>query len=539
MEPTSDKKTSKETPFKRHNLFDRGFFYDDEISTNGLPAHVEALRESMLDFACDDFGQEASGKDEEIANQGTDLTNRKVVENHWQNFFRDNFFKPLEESISASNSSWEYHIVSDINYRWVIFNVTQNRLGSTMPDRLKNESAPQPDYAFYFPMLPANSSISETAPHIALEPHKELALFSLSALEELYAHGLRPSPFHPFQKNVEDAHLKCFPWLVVEFKPKRGANGVIKRLKEEVYCQAVNGSGCAVRLNEIAAWYEMELPGQAHIPPIPAVTTVGPEVKVWITYSTENVLAYRCDTKKEKQKTGQGYMMQCIWDGDMRNSHDIVKFRFILKNTYAWATREFRPLMVKYIDQWKYVYSKAFLNNKRAAVAFRKEEIESRSRQQSPEAEGTPTKQLDRTIDGMMSLNLNDGVTPTSNRYGSPVSACSTPQSGVRRSARIKALRDAQLSPGLTSQLERSASRLKETIAAGPSKRRESGTKFLAAPIEVEVDGSTSDEEDEEYDESDEDDEECEDDDEADEEESDEENLVWDYVRRKYVPVYV
>ncbi|KAK2933626.1 hypothetical protein FoTM2_004869 [Fusarium oxysporum f. sp. vasinfectum] len=477
MEPTSDKKTSKETPFKRHNLFDRGFFYDDEISTNGLPAHVEALRELMLDFACDDFGQEASGKDEEIANQGTDLTNRKVVENHWQNFFRDNFFKPLEESISASNSSWEYHIVSDINYRWVIFNVTQNRLGSTMPDRLKNESAPQPDYAFYFPMLPANSSISETAPHIALEPHKELALFSLSALEELYTHGLRPSPFHPFQKNVEDAHLKCFPWLVVEFKPKRGANGVIKRLKEEVYCQAVNGSGCA--------------------------------------------------------------MMQCIWDGDMRNSHDIVKFRFILKNTYAWATREFRPLMVKYIDQWKYVYSEAFLNNKRAAVAFRKEEIESRSRQQSPEAEGTPNKQLDRTIDGMMSLNLNDGVTPTPNRYGSPVSACSTPQSGVRRSARIKALRDAQLSPGLTSQLERSASRLKETIAAGPSKRRESGTKFLAAPIEVEVDGSTSDEEDEEYDESDDDDEECEDDDEADEEESDEENLVWDYVRRKYVPVYV
>ena len=174
-----------------------------------------------------------------------------------------------------------------------------------MPDRLKNESAPQPDYAFYFPMLPANSSISETAPHIALEPHKELALFSLSALEELYTHGLRPSPFHPFQKNVEDAHLKCFPWLVVEFKPKRGANGVIKRLKEEVYCQAVNGSGCAVRLNEIAAWYEMELPGQAHIPPIPAVTTVGPEVKVWITYFTENALAYRCDTKKEKQKTGK------------------------------------------------------------------------------------------------------------------------------------------------------------------------------------------------------------------------------------------
>lgn len=172
-----------------------------------------------------------------------------------------------------------------------------------MSDRLKNERAPQPDYAFYFPInrLPTNSSI-------ALEQHEELAMFSLSALKELYVHGLRPSPFHPFQKNFRKKDLKCFPWLVIEFKPKPGANGVIKQKKEEVYCQAVNGSGCAVRLNEIAALYEMKLPGRAHIPPIPAVTTVGPEVKVWITYSTENVLAYRCDTKKEKQKTGQGYV---------------------------------------------------------------------------------------------------------------------------------------------------------------------------------------------------------------------------------------
>ncbi|PNP74641.1 hypothetical protein FNYG_11977 [Fusarium nygamai] len=234
-------------------------------------------------------------------------------------------------------------------------------------------------------------------------------------------------------------------------------------------------------------------------------------------------------------------MMQCIWDGDMRDSHDIAQFRFILKNIYSWAVTEFRPSIAKYIDQWKYIYSEAFLNAKRAAVAFRKEEMESRSRQQSPEADESPTKQLERTIDRMMSLKLNERGTPTSNRHASPVSACSTPPTVVRRSARIKARREAQLSLDLTTQLERSASRLRETIAAGPSRRRETGTKFLAGPIEVEVDGSTSDEdydEVEEDDESGEDDEECEDDDEAEEEESDEENLVWDNVRRTYVPVY-
>ncbi|KAF5707744.1 hypothetical protein FMUND_10962 [Fusarium mundagurra] len=529
MEPTSVEKAQKKTSFKRHNLFDRGFFYNEEISTNGLPDHVEALRESILDFTCDEFSQDASDQDETLANQAADFTNEKVVEKHWSSFFRENFFKPLEESISATDRSSECHIVS---------------LGSTISDPLRNESAPQPDHAFYFPIHP-DSFISETTPHVTLEPHEDPTLFSLSTLGELYEHGLRPSPFVPFQKDFEKTDLKCFPWLVVEFKPKRGSKGaitkgIITRLREHVYCQAVNGSGCAVRLNEIAAWYEKDSADLAHIPPIPAVTTVGPEVRVWITYSTENSLAFRCDTAKEKQKTGKGYMMQCIWDGDMRDSHDIAKFRFILNNIYTWATRDFRPSIARHIDQWRWLHSPTFLKAKRAAVACRKEEIQSRSRQQSPEADESPTKQLERTIDRMMSLNLNERVTPTSNRHASPISASSTPPSSVRRSARIKARREAQLSLGLTTQLERSASRLKETIAAGPSKRRESGTKFLAGPIEVEVDGSTSDEdygEVDEDDESDDDEEECEDDVETDEEESDQENLVWDYVRRKYVPV--
>lgn len=112
MEPTSDKKMRKGTAWKRHNLFDRGFFYNEEISTNSQPDHVEALRESILDFTCDDLSQDASGQDEIFANQATDLTEEKVVEKHWTNFFRDSFFKPLEESISASNRSSEYHIVS-------------------------------------------------------------------------------------------------------------------------------------------------------------------------------------------------------------------------------------------------------------------------------------------------------------------------------------------------------------------------------------------------------------------------------------------
>ncbi|EWG50125.1 hypothetical protein FVEG_09445 [Fusarium verticillioides 7600] len=231
-----------------------------------------------------------------------------------------------------------------------------------------------PDYAFYFPInRPSANSL------LALEPRQESALFSLPALKELYNHGLRPSSFHPFKNSFKEKHLKCFPWLVVESKPKQGTNGAIARLREVAYCQAINGSGCASRLKEFPALNERNLPGLAAYPPSPSRDSSG--------------------------AGGKGL--------------DTVLYR-----------------------------------------------------------------ELPR-----MSLQRGE--------------------------------KEAETGKGLS---------------AGPSRRRESGTKFLAGPIEVEVDGSTSDEdydENEEDDDSGDDDEECEDDDETGEEESDEKNLVWDYVRRQ------
>src|SRR6478736_7254737 len=50
-------------------------------------------------------------------------------------------------------------------------------------------------------------------------------------------------------------------------------------------------------------------------------------------------------------------MMRCIWDGDMTEPEDIVKFRLILENIHTWATRVFKPLITTYIDQWRFVHS--------------------------------------------------------------------------------------------------------------------------------------------------------------------------------------
>ncbi|KAF5549504.1 hypothetical protein FMEXI_4204 [Fusarium mexicanum] len=171
--------------------------------------------------------------------------------------------------------------------------------------------------------------------------------FPYFALKELYQYGLRPSPFNAFKKGVTEKHLRCFPWLVIEMKKKHTQRGRIDKSKEEASCQAVNGSGCAVRLNQIAAKFAVELPGQGQISPIPAVTTAGPEVKVWITYFARSFMTQRKFMAHVSHTTrgqyldpiDQGYIMQCIWTGDMTDLEDVKKFRLILDNTYDLATQ--------------------------------------------------------------------------------------------------------------------------------------------------------------------------------------------------------
>ncbi|KAF4944788.1 hypothetical protein FSARC_14586 [Fusarium sarcochroum] len=68
-----------------------------------------------------------------------------------------------------------------------------------------------------------------------------------------------------------------------------------EQLKRKAYRQAVSASACAVRLNQIAAKYAVQQIKDAHVPPTPAVTTIGPVVKVWITYFGRGFMAYYDD----------------------------------------------------------------------------------------------------------------------------------------------------------------------------------------------------------------------------------------------------
>lgn len=177
-------------------------------------------------------------------------------------------------------------------------------------------------------MYHPDSQIPTVTRHGAREWHKEstpslVEPFLWSSLRELHRHGLKPTPFNVLnKKNPLESDLASYPWLVVEYKR---ANGTARsntasstRLEEVVYCQAANASGCAVKLNQNAAKFATQMAGDAQIPPVPTITTVGPQVKVWITFFARDFMAYRFIDKDIQQyhKYKEGYV-SADCDSDM------------------------------------------------------------------------------------------------------------------------------------------------------------------------------------------------------------------------------
>ena len=173
---------------------------------------------------------------------------------------------------------------------WTLFNGRADDTDTSELTDFEKQKCPKPDYVFYLPMY--NLSDGPKIPKItnpeARQWHQApntslMEPFSWSNLKELFAHGLRPSPFRVFNDPKHDppkeASLKSYPWLIVEHKKEAESRSV-----ETVCCQAANASACAVKLSRIAARYAVELADNAQVPPVPTITTIGSHVKVWIMY---------------------------------------------------------------------------------------------------------------------------------------------------------------------------------------------------------------------------------------------------------------
>ncbi|SPJ71774.1 uncharacterized protein FTOL_01502 [Fusarium torulosum] len=305
----------------RTNIFYNEHVYSGPEPTDILPSHVKALQETILDFSW------------AIRNQGV--------------LSRCNFYHDA--------------VVSNSDKVWTLFREKSHQRARSGLDLLKVVSQPQPDCCFFLPMYQSKvasqmSHVSKSASRLwhqnsipsIVEP------FSWSLFQELFEHGLRPTPFGVLGQNTKKPKepstddLKCYPWLIVEFKHNDDS------YMEEVCCQGANGSACAVNLNRIAAKYATKQAQDEQVPPIPVITTVGAKVKVWIMYFSRDFKApYDVPTKKKGDNIKEGYLMRCIWEGNMTNLRHVVEFKLLLENTYTWATRVFKPLLGSYIYQWK------------------------------------------------------------------------------------------------------------------------------------------------------------------------------------------
>ncbi|KAF4952733.1 hypothetical protein FGADI_6485 [Fusarium gaditjirri] len=410
----------------RDELDKKGFFFDGSIRRTAIPwapfpAHVEALRQSMLDFTCQDFDV-TSDQDAATQHVAKRYSKGGYSESDWEDFFRKKFFDPLVQTASGSpgdsrrvsrNNYYYDHVVFDTDALWETFNGKGEDVDCLTARPFETVKCPKPDYAFYLPMyhLTTESRIPEITDHRAREWHKAptpslVESFSWSNLKMLHKNGLRPTPFRVFNKEPREKDLKCFPWLLVEYKKEKYTSFERERLEETVSCQAANGSASAIKLNQIAARYTIELPDEAHIPPIPVVTTVGPKVKVWITYLAKDCMVrYRGRYLSTSiwARRSQAYIMKCIWKGDMTVPQDIVKFRLILENTYTWATRVFKPLITTYIDQWRFVYSGSGPESTSATMSLAR-------RQQAMQLSGSALPLIQGVLDRQSSFELDDSL---------------------------------------------------------------------------------------------------------------------------------
>ncbi|KAM0417109.1 hypothetical protein ACHAPT_012884 [Fusarium lateritium] len=402
----------------RYELGQKNIFYDEDIRLfpgTVLPPHVERVRRSMMDFSCAIRGHTDSvmffiegqprlqndGLDQDPAFQAaqkalykaTSIVKGGYLEKKWENFFETHFFEALGDGLAISKhdsrrvSRCNYYydgLKRETNELWDLFKGDGSPgFGSFGFERLK---CPKPDQAFYLPIYHFDSKygiptiIDPEARQWNRAPDTSIMdTFSWSTLKKLHEFGLQPTPVRIFQKQPMEANLKCYPWLIVEHKKEDEAGGRPARV---VSCQAANAAACAVSLVRESAKYAVELPDQAQIPPIPAVTNIGSRVTLWVMYFAKNFEA-PCSSRVTEEVTtkrrNQGYIMRAVWNGDMTKIVDIVKFQMILENTHTWAMRAFKPLMSSYIDQWKHVHCQPNVDWKTAGELLK--EAEARRRQ--------------------------------------------------------------------------------------------------------------------------------------------------------------
>ncbi|KAF1981097.1 hypothetical protein K402DRAFT_343095 [Aulographum hederae CBS 113979] len=102
---------------------------------------------------------------------------------------------------------------------------------------------------------------------------------------ELMAHNRNidnPRPFFPEPfLDVDTADLVAFPFAIVEYKSNSSASSD----SHSTYHQAANAASATLKMFEKLCLHPGEFQDIRKVPPVVAITTIGPEVRVWLAHS--------------------------------------------------------------------------------------------------------------------------------------------------------------------------------------------------------------------------------------------------------------
>ncbi|CZR66095.1 uncharacterized protein PAC_15996 [Phialocephala subalpina] len=373
-----------------------GIFYDiavvDDDVAEALPAHVNIVREGVLDFDAflirdatweglplenrhryDDIPKSAYRDDDNmekwehkklryfidtaknLSDGAQRLRDDLCLEPKWQQLFCNTVFKerkdavprrePLSNSCPRLSISAMTHIActSDGEELWDEAHSTRrlNVLRTPLP------TIPKPDIYCGFPVYDSQRYNTYgfwkddfiqnfTVKTLSDLREKGMCSTTTSAVAKRLAERMKPGKAGEL---IPPHHLLCFPFAVIELKRRKQGNN--NELVTEVYRQAANASSTALCMMENLAKFAEITKNSQHIPPIVAVTCTGGDTKVW--------LAYSCPSSNNQRD----HQIKCIWEGSLCKIWDAIQFCRIIDNISSWAQFILRPKISQYIDQWR------------------------------------------------------------------------------------------------------------------------------------------------------------------------------------------
>ncbi|KAH7070236.1 hypothetical protein FB567DRAFT_216878 [Paraphoma chrysanthemicola] len=201
----------------------------------------------------------------------------------------------------------------------------------------KPRTTPKPDLTYAFPIKSHSTAILR-----GLARDEISKALSPEVLGQLLQQGITCTPTTGLRNWTKaqdktkmlrsDSDRSCFPWAIVEMK--RDVSTVDGALAIRCYCQAANAAAAALDL-QAQLFDKLDHDRYSQNPPIVVITTVGPEIRVWLAYWDRDSHPLVLGTPKQR--------MVCIWSTSALLTWGIASIRAVIMNMQTWATRLLKP----------------------------------------------------------------------------------------------------------------------------------------------------------------------------------------------------